>query len=142
MPSDPVQAFWNSAFAQVQDRVSKRNEESAPHLKFERIPNGFKVCRESPFLVVERWLADNRIHGRSATKDKSGREMHTLFVPLTITGENEASFPPDPVGKSVPLTTDETRGRNPGTDGTFPDFSEPGPPLRSLQGCEPLTSDL
>ena len=32
--------------------------------------------------------------------------------------------------------------RTPGTDCTFPDFSGPGPPLRSLQGCKPLTSDL
>lgn len=110
MPNDPVQKFWNSVFAQVQDKVSRRNEESGPHLNFERTTNGFGVRRESPFLSVERWLADSRIHGRSETKDKNGRGIHTLFAPLTITGENEASFPPGQDGKSAPLTTGNVAG--------------------------------
>ena len=106
MLSDPVQSFWNSLFAQVQDRVSKRNEESGPHLKFERIPNGFRVCRESPFLAVERWLDDSLIYGCAKEYGKSD----SLFQQLTITGENAALLPEDPLRKSKPLTTDVVAG--------------------------------
>jgi hypothetical protein len=104
MHNDPVQTFWNSVFAQAQEKVRKRNEEQGPHLKFERIPNGFRVCRESPFLVVEQWLDDNQIYGRSEANDKSGRQIPTVFVPLAITSEHEASLPPDPMRKDVALT--------------------------------------
>jgi hypothetical protein len=107
MPNDRFQTFWNAVFTKVHDRVSKRNEESGPDLKFERIPNGFRVCRESPFLAVERWLDGNQIYGRSEAKDKSGREMPTMYVPLTINGENEASLPSDQLRKAAALTTDD-----------------------------------
>lgn len=127
MPNDPVQIFWNSVFAKVQDRVSKRNEESASHLKFGNIPNGFRVCRESPFLAVERWLDDTQIYGRSETKDESGREMPTMFVPLTITGENEARLPPDPLTKPVAVTADDVVGS------VIDLFQQSGEPVASIR---------
>jgi hypothetical protein len=105
MPNDPVQIFWKSVFSQVRDGVVIRNNGSGPQLKFETIPNGFGVRRDSPFLLVERWLADNQIHGRSETKDESGRGISTIFVPLTITDGNEASWPPNPPAKPEALTS-------------------------------------
>jgi hypothetical protein len=116
MPDDPAQTFWNCVFAQVQSLVCIRNEELGSHLKFERLSNGFGIRRESPFLLVERWLAENRIHGRSETRDKSGRASYTMFVPLTITGENEASWPADPSTKPEALTTEDVAN---GTLGFF-----------------------
>ena len=103
MPNDLVRTFWDSVLAQVQDSATMKDELGS-HLKLEKIPNGFRVWRNFPFLAVERWLVDNQIHGRSEAKDKVGREMLIMFPPLTITGENEARLPPDPLRKPGSLT--------------------------------------
>ena len=105
MSSGPVQTFWNSVGALVQDGISRSNNESEQRLEFVTIPNGFQVCRESPFLVVERWLDDNQIHGMSKTKSSGGRVTPgPPFPPLTIIGQNEASWPEDPTRKPTTLT--------------------------------------
>ncbi len=107
MPNDPVQSFWNSVFVQVQEKVHNANKGSGPKLKFEAIPSGFRVYRKSPPLVVERWLSDNCIHGRSEEKDKSGDRIHSMFVPLTITGHHEACLPPDSLKKFTALCPED-----------------------------------
>lgn len=103
MPSDHAQMYWNSVLALVQDGLRRSNSER--QLEFKTIPHGFKVWRELPFLAVERWLDDNEICGRSETKGRSGRVIPgALFPPLTVTGENEASWPEDPLRKTAALT--------------------------------------
>ncbi len=127
MPNAPVQIFWSSVLAQVQDWVSITNKESASQLMFERIPNGFRVCRVSPFLVVERWLADNnQIHGGSEAKDEGGHTIHTMFEPLTITGENESSLPQEPPRRPVSQTTGDVVGFVIGL------FQQPGEPTANI----------
>jgi hypothetical protein len=110
MANDSFHTFCDSVFIKVQDEVSRKNKESCRHLTFERISNGFRVCRETPFLAIEQCLDGNQFYGRSEVKDKSGRAIPTMFPPLTITGENEASFPPYPMRKTVALTTADVAG--------------------------------
>jgi hypothetical protein len=127
MPNDQGQTFWNSVFAQVQDWVSRENEESGPHLRFETKPNWFRVSRVLSFLAVERWLADNRIEGRSEIKGQSGRKMMpTIFATLTITGKNEAWLPQDPLTEPVAVTVDDVVRRVIGL------FQQSGGPVASI----------
>ena len=107
MPDDPVKTFWNSVCVKIQCWVTRENKESGSHLELKTMPNGFRVCRESPFLEVERWLADNQIHG--SAKYSVG-DTPSMFPPLTVTGENEARLPPDPLIKPVALTSDDVAG--------------------------------
>ncbi len=106
--NDPVQIFWSSVFTRVQDWVIAENEQSESGLAFETMRNGFRVHREPPFLAVERWLDDNLIYGRKEPSDKRGRKMPPVKLgPLTITGENEAWLPDDPLLKQGPVTVDD-----------------------------------
>ena len=91
--------FLDSLFTQVRDLVGSRNEQPGTALEFTRIPNGFRVVRKSPFLAVERWFSENTVYGSA--------EPPTLFEPLTITGPNEASYPPDLLTKRPTVTVAE-----------------------------------
>ena len=100
---DLAQVFWNSVFAQVRERVLKENEGSQQRLQLAEIPNGLRVCRNSPFLEVEQWLDGNIINGQSQSSS-SGR---TLLATLTITDANQAWLPADPLTKSTALSVSD-----------------------------------
>jgi hypothetical protein len=70
--------LWESIFAMTRDLVAVHNGRTN-QLTFKRFAEGFQIMRESPYLMVQRWVDVNgAICGSIETKNAKGELLNSL----------------------------------------------------------------
>jgi hypothetical protein len=75
---------WCTVSDRVRDAVSNAALSGPEEIRFERIPKGFRVSRESPQVVIERWFDGDRIHGRFHVRTSNGEDVKGLLHPVVL----------------------------------------------------------
>jgi hypothetical protein len=88
MSETSTRELWDSIVAGTHEGVRNANQQGGLNLTFDRMTEGFRVSRQTPFLVVEVWFSEGNIHRRTQHRDNNGVTKHGLAQPLRISVKN------------------------------------------------------